>query len=341
MVAGDRTASGSYRRARARALAGFFAAGAALSVAVVLLPGWEQVHTVGIMLTVVAATGGALLLWTFAHRFRRGWIHLFAAAGTTLIGGCQILAGGGSPTAMYAMLYVWVALHGSLFFPRTVVAGHIVLTTAAHATALVWLGDLDSIGPQLTLTLGTQVAAGWVVGSLAARQRELADTDPLTGLHNRRAGERALEGALVRSRQAPSPTACVALLDLDGFKAFNDRHGHLAGDDVLVEVARRWRGQLGRGDRLARTGGDEFLLVLGGGDLRAAEATVRAITARTPPGVSVSAGLARCRPDDSPATVLARADAALYRAKAGGPVVLADDDRPGAGSPPVTRPRGR
>jgi diguanylate cyclase (GGDEF)-like protein len=76
------------------------------------------------------------------------------------------------------------------------------------------------------LTLGTQIAAALVVGSLATKMRRLADTDSLTGLENRRALERALAWQLARSRRTPAASVWISVLDLDGFKAFNDRHGH-------------------------------------------------------------------------------------------------------------------
>ena len=311
------------RRERARALAGFYAAGGVLSSIVLLLPGWDGLHVPGIAATVVLALLSSLLLVTFPDRFSTGPIQLLTASGTLLIGACQVLAGGGSPTAMYAMLYIWVVLHSSLFSSRTAVVGHLVLTTVAHATALVWLGDVDSISPQLALTLGTQVAAAIVVGSLAVRQRALADTDSLTGLGNRRVADRTLDWSLERSRRWPSSPTFVALLDLDDFKALNDERGHAAGDGVLVETARAWSELLRRVDLLARTGGDEFTLVLTECRDHEAEEIVRRMIAATPGAVQCSAGLARWDGTEAPGTLLARADRALYEAKKRGPVAVA------------------
>src|SRR5262249_41361885 len=93
------------------------------------------------------------------------------------------------------------------------------------------------------------------------RTRHEADTDPLTGLANRRALERTLQAALTRA-QANSRCVAVLMLDLDGFKAVNDRHGHAAGDEALREVARRRRGCVRERDLVARLGGDEFVVVL-------------------------------------------------------------------------------
>lgn len=310
------------RRARARALGGFFAAGAMLSTTVVLLPGWDQMHEAGIVATVLAAGGGAAILVLFAQRLGAGWIHTLTGTGTVLIAACQVLARGGGPTAMYSMLYIWVILHSSLFFGRAVVAAHLATTTLAHALALAWLGDVSAVYPQLAMTLGTQVAAAVVVGSLAARQRELAETDSLTGLGNRRVADRALESALDRSRRGLVPT-CVAVLDLDGFKALNDERGHAAGDAVLVEIAAVWRGLVRRTDALARTGGDEFLLVLSDCDLAEAERIVRRMVLEIPGDVSCSAGLARWDGQEAPMRLMERADAALYDAKSRGPLAIA------------------
>lgn len=93
------------------------------------------------------------------------------------------------------------------------------------------------------------------------RMRLEADSDPLTGLANRRALERTLETAVERARR-DSREVAVLLLDLDGFKLLNDRWGHLAGDRALRAVARRLQRCVRERDLVARNGGDEFVLVL-------------------------------------------------------------------------------
>ncbi|MEK0083561.1 diguanylate cyclase domain-containing protein [Benzoatithermus flavus] len=157
------------------------------------------------------------------------------------------------------------------------------------------------------------------------RLEHLALHDPLTGLPNRRALAEALDHAIARARRTGQPVA-VLVLDLDGFKAVNDRHGHPAGDAALVEVADRLRRTVRRSDIVARLGGDEFAVVAGelkgpAPVLRLARRIVAALTtpmrleaAEVPIGVSI--GVAFFPGDgETPEDVLGHADRALYAAK--------------------------
>jgi diguanylate cyclase (GGDEF)-like protein len=98
-----------------------------------------------------------------------------------------------------------------------------------------------------------------------AQIEELAYTDPLTGLPNRRRLEEQLETAIWNARGGQD-TLALLFVDLNGFKAVNDRLGHGVGDELLQSVARTLRARLRRGDLLARLGGDEFLVALVGLD---------------------------------------------------------------------------
>jgi diguanylate cyclase (GGDEF)-like protein len=117
----------------------------------------------------------------------------------------------------------------------------------------------------------------------------------------------------------------VVLIDLDDFKAVNDRIGHLAGDSVLAEVAERVREAVRQADVACRIGGDEFAVILPESTRIDAEglfARVQATLRRRPPaqtnGLTVSGGIAELRADDDGVSLFERADSALYQAKASG-----------------------
>jgi diguanylate cyclase (GGDEF)-like protein/PAS domain S-box-containing protein len=155
---------------------------------------------------------------------------------------------------------------------------------------------------------------------LLERLRELARTDPLTGLANRRLWDERVAVELVRAQRYERPL-CVAAIDLDRFKPYNDAHGHQAGDVLLQEATAAWQGVLRGADLLSRWGGDEFALLLPDCDLDCAEGIVSRLQEVTPGGeddVGCSVGLVRWEVGESAEQVVARADAALYAAKADG-----------------------
>ncbi|SHG56538.1 diguanylate cyclase (GGDEF) domain-containing protein [Streptoalloteichus hindustanus] len=143
--------------------------------------------------------------------------------------------------------------------------------------------------------------------------------DPLTGLPNRRALDEHLVVLLEEAREQP---LSVALVDLDGFKEVNDRCSHAEGDHVLRLVASTLRNALRLDDVVTRYGGDEFVVLLPGAPLPAAEAalqravdTVAQLPLTFSRGVTLSVGVVAANPADSGTEVLARADAAMYQAK--------------------------
>lgn len=160
---------------------------------------------------------------------------------------------------------------------------------------------------------------------LQRRQLEaLASHDPLTGAGNRRLLERELEDAVRQFKQRPRPTA-LAVIDLDHFKRINDEHGHEAGDRVLAAFATIVRGHLRKLDRLYRLGGEEFVLLLPsthpnglGIVLEKLQEALRRELRCGEDAVTVSIGAAALHADETWSDWLARADAALYRAKHAG-----------------------
>ncbi|HEX2206338.1 MAG TPA: GGDEF domain-containing protein, partial [Longimicrobium sp.] len=164
--------------------------------------------------------------------------------------------------------------------------------------------------------------------------RELSLTDPLTGLANRRQLRLVLERSLAAARRGESLT--VAMLDLDDFKAVNEARGHIGGDRVLRGVADALAAEVRGSDLVARYGGDEFLVVLPGGNAASAASLLRRVRERLAGEVSVSAGIAEYGPDAAtPDELIEAADRRLYAAKqqvhAGGPAA----DGPAREAPPV------
>ena len=141
--------------------------------------------------------------------------------------------------------------------------------------------------------------------------RELCERDALTGLLNRRAWDLSLTSSL-RKRRRPM---YVALIDLDHFKAFNDRYGHPAGDALLRRAAVAWRSALRTADVLARYGGEEFAILLAGCSAESALEIIERVREATVDDESVSIGLATWDGRESAESLVYRADKALYQAK--------------------------
>lgn len=168
--------------------------------------------------------------------------------------------------------------------------------------------------------------------------QSLAETDPLTGLYNRRGMLRDLQREWVRAARTDSP-CCVVLVDLDHFKQVNDEYGHPTGDLVLTATARFFQKRLRPYDSVYRYGGEEFLFSLP--NTRSCQAKrvldrLRLMLARLPMhspeghrfAITVSMGLAQMTGTEAVETTIARADQALYRAKNAGRnrVLLAEED---------------
>jgi diguanylate cyclase (GGDEF)-like protein len=161
------------------------------------------------------------------------------------------------------------------------------------------------------------------------RVRELAVTDELTGLPNRRAWNTELPRTIERVRRTGDPLA-VAMIDVDHFKRFNDAYGHPAGDRMLKEAAAAWQEQLRTIDHLARYGGEEFVVLLPDATIAQAREVIDRMRLATPLGQTFSAGVAAWDGAETSDELTARADTALYRAKNAGRNQVAE-----AGQEPV------
>jgi diguanylate cyclase (GGDEF)-like protein len=287
-----------------------------------------------------------LLGFAVADRFMRNsahpalWVAGAWAALPALLAASVLVTGGPTSPAL-----VWFALPavtlGFRFEPRGMVAGTVYLIAVFLAVAIVpdpqaaW-EERQMLIVTAALIFSTVILSGALVESDRAHRRR-STLDSLTGLFNRTALEQRL-GELDGQPCDPSQGRSHAFLlcDLDHFKQVNDRFGHAAGDAVLQDVAYTMRATLRAGDSIYRVGGEEILVMLPGAGhedaLEIAERLRIAVRERRPVGVqvSVSIGAAVAEPglvdcED----MLARADAALYAAKARGrDLVYLDDYEP-------------
>ena len=171
--------------------------------------------------------------------------------------------------------------------------------------------------------------------------RRIAWTDSLTEVYNRHFFNEMLPREIERARRYRQQLS-VLLMDIDGFKQYNDTYGHLKGDMVLKTVARLFSNQLRSSDTIARFGGDEFVVILPEANRRKATAIARRISeavaaqAFESAGLSVSIGVASYRPGLTPEQLLDEADQEMYRRKE----ESRENHREQEGAPPAGRPAG-
>ena len=159
----------------------------------------------------------------------------------------------------------------------------------------------------------------------AERAKEMAMTDSLTGLANRRKAMAEIDKALMSARNGGQAVSLV-IFDIDHFKNVNDTYGHQAGDAILKRVAGISKSQIRADDLVARIGGEEFLCIMRGPDLTSVEHAAERIRRNIEQdsavggiiGVTVSIGFASGEADEGCLSLFGRADAALYVAKCGG-----------------------
>ncbi|HEY2321195.1 MAG TPA: sensor domain-containing diguanylate cyclase [Solirubrobacteraceae bacterium] len=178
-----------------------------------------------------------------------------------------------------------------------------------------WSEDIRSGGTHTTIAslLAHEAAAVIARADVLDDLADAAQTDPLTGLPNRRAWD-----AQVKRASGDGSRLVVAMIDFDHFKTFNDTYGHPAGDRLLKATAAAWRDQLRGDDLLARLGGEEFGLLLRDCDAAVAAEVTERLRTSVSDNWTCSAGIAVGEPGESPDAVIARADRALYEAKAAG-----------------------
>lgn len=225
----------------------------------------------------------------------------------------------GSGDAGYTILYIlpvaWLALYApawQLIVSIPVTAALILLPPIVDGPLL---GEQHYPATDYALPVIVLLIIIFVAGSLRFAT-DAASVDALTGLSNRRVFMARLR------RRASEPDGdqrpfCIAIIDLDYFKRYNDTKGHGAGDRLLEATALEWTSIIREDDVLARIGGEEFGLLVDG-DVDECRAVAERLITSIPDGQTASAGVARCAPDEDPGQAMVRADQALYAAKAAG-----------------------
>ncbi|WP_340314307.1 GGDEF domain-containing protein [Rhizorhabdus argentea] len=280
-------------------------------------------------LLLLAACAAAMLIsgmtFTVQHRGVCEATWLFFGGAMLVISAANVarsLKAAPPPERSVAMMLV-------LFAAIDFAAGGVALGegATAHGGGLMFVRTLLMLLYPLAF-IGVGIFAVFLVAAdLAENMRQLATSDILTGIYNRRGFEDAAERAIRNAQRQRQPLA-VVVADIDSFKAINDRHGHNTGDRALRHFATRLERLIRRGDVIGRIGGEEFALLLvntrAQNALDVVERIRRDIAAMPVDGparitMTASFGVTGLRPGDiSLAALLARADRALYRSKLDG-----------------------
>ena len=318
------------RQSMAPIAALMYAVAGVLAMGTTLLPHPEAMNRAGVFALGAVALATAGGMWLLRRRLRPWVFHLTTAAGTVLTGVAVYWSG--EANTPFAWLLLFIAVFAAYFFSVAATVAHLAFAGAVYAIAMSAqpAAHDDLVTHWVVAMTVVSLAAGIILSLVSARRRleserelllaetmELARTDALTGLPNRRSWVELLELEVARCRRYARPL-CVAMVDLDHFKRFNDTHGHLAGDELLKEISAAWASVLRPSDSMARYGGEEFALLLPDCGLGDAIVVVERLRRATPRGQRCSAGIACWDERESPTDLIARADERLYQAKSEG-----------------------
>jgi diguanylate cyclase (GGDEF)-like protein/putative nucleotidyltransferase with HDIG domain len=312
----------------ARVGAGIFASLALLLVVLALLSGADGPALTRLAIPVACALA-ALALKVNSDRIGPSALYVAATLGTLLVSAAMLVADDSSALSG-ELLYAWIALYVAYFFPIRQAVFQLVLMSVAYLGVLLetvpghdiiasWITLVAVIFPMGVVLRVVRGGVTQLVRSLA----EAARTDPLTQLKNRLALDLEIDEQLASARRAGRELS-ILIGDLDHFKYVNDQLGHRAGDRALVRVARILSSHRRAGETVARTGGEEFTLLLPNTSEHdaylAAERMRTAVAgefASDPVPLTFSFGVANFPDHGSTAdAVIESADQALYAAKA-------------------------
>ena len=297
-----------------RRAAAIFWAGGVIAVLASLPLGRWSFRTLIVLGILAGACGTALVVRLVLGRRLPYWtLHVDLAMSTVLISvGAAV---GVTGHVAFADLYVWVALYGGLYFRPLGALVHVGGAGAAYALVLIFGPKVDRVLAAWFAIFGTTAFTGVIVLALVGLLRLTNREDVLTGLANRRYWDERFTDELDRSRRTGASLS-VAMIDIDGFKAVNDRLGHAAGDHLLVEVANAWKlVARASGDFLARVGGDEFGVLAPGADALGIRRLAGRLGDALPEGVFCSFGTATWDRIENASDLLRRADQAMYETK--------------------------
>ena len=272
----------------------------------------------------------SVTLWSSGHRPRRWLLHTNCLAHLLTTSLLVAEAATGEGALSIAVTYLLITWYSAAFFRRSILRGYVAVSATGLGLGLVANEVLVARFAAWLPMVVAAVVSSEVLSWLLARMRGMALTDPLTGVLNRAGFQQAAERMLAAQQRTGDPLT-IAVIDLDEFKAVNDRDGHAAGDAWLARVAEEWREGVRTTDLVARHGGDEFVLLLTA-DEPQADRLMRRL--REESSLGWSYGLSPVRSGGDLDACLRHADRRMYAAKAAA-VASRGGERDGAGAEDV------
>lgn len=293
-------------------LARLFATSSVLALVLAVAPDTPDVLRAFEVAAALVLAGGAAFVWFVRDRLPNG-LTLDLAVGLGILLACLAVARVPAPTGQlligsgFVLLGVYVAYFRT---PRRV-ALFLVVVGVGYVSALLTNRQLRTPVDGLLICF-VILAVTVMVSRLVTALRALTLRDGLTGALNRR-GLDLVSGPVAAAASRNGTPITVGLIDIDSFKAYNDHHGHVAGDSALVALVDAWRGELRASDILARYGGDEFALVLPGTRREDADELAARLAAASE--LTWTVGFVEWTPQEDLYAALGRADTLMFERK--------------------------